>query len=125
MNLITFDRTWLRPWAFYAIEDEAVRSELLAMFPDGCYVGFAGDEYCEARNESMDDHWRVLHALPGDGQNRPSVHDSLVLEQDGYNGVSNMQAETYEYGCPPLNAVPQVSDVQALANQVAVAAARF
>src|SRR4029077_11201269 len=34
MNLITFDRTWLRPWAFYAIEGEAVRSELLAMFPD-------------------------------------------------------------------------------------------
>jgi len=78
MNLITFDRTWLRPWAFYAIEDLEVRGELLALFPDGCYVAFAGDAYCEARNESMDDHWRVLHALPGDGQNRPSVGDSLV-----------------------------------------------
>jgi len=53
MNLITFDRTWLRPWAFYAIEDEAVRGELLAMFPDGCYVAFAGDVYCESRSESM------------------------------------------------------------------------
>ena len=30
MNLITFDRTWLRPWAFYGIEDEALRNELLA-----------------------------------------------------------------------------------------------
>ena len=125
MNLITFDRTWLRPWAFYAIEDEAVRSELLAMFPDGCYVGFAGDVYCESRSESMDDHWRVLHALPGDGQNRPSVGDSLVQVQERYNVLSNMQAETYEYGIPPIYADPQVLDFEALANQVAEPAAHF
>ncbi len=125
MNLITFDRTWLRPWAFYGIEDEAVRNELLALFPDGCYVGFAGDVYCESRNESMDDHWRVLHALPGDGQNRPSVGDSLVQVQERYNVLSNMQAETYEYGIPPIYADPQVLDFDALANQVAEPAAHF
>jgi len=125
MNLITFDRTWLRPWAFYAIEDQAVRSELLAMFPDGCYVAFAGDVYCESRSESMDDHWRVLHALPGDGQNRPSVGDSLVQVQERYNVLSNMQAETYEYGIPPIYADPQVLDFDALANQVAEPAAHF
>src|SRR5882762_6252227 len=125
MNLITFDRTWLRPWAFYSVEDEDVRRELLALFPDGCYVGFAGDAYCEARNESMDDHWRVLHALPGDGQNRPSVGDSLVQVQERYNVLSNMQAETYEYGIPPIYADPQVLDFDALANQVAEPAAHF
>ena len=125
MNLITFDRTWLRPWAFYGIENEEVRKELLALFPDGCYVGFAGDVYCEARNESMDDHWRVLHALPGDGQNRPSVGDSLVQVQERYNTLSNMQAETYEYGIPPIYADPQVLDFDALANQVAEPAAHF
>jgi hypothetical protein len=125
MNLITFDRTWLRPWAFYAVEDEATRAELLAMFPDGCYAGFAGDVYCESRNESMDDHWRVLHALPGDGQNRPSAGDSLVQVQERYNVLSNMQAETYEYGIPPIYADPQVLDFDALANQVAEPAAHF
>jgi len=125
MNLITFDRTWLRPWAFYSVEDEDVRRELLVLFPDGCYVAFAGDAYCEARNESMDDHWRVLHALPGDGQNRPSVGDSLVQVQERYNVLSNMQAETYEYGIPPIYADPQVLDFDALANQVAEPAAHF
>jgi len=125
MDLITFDRTWLRPWAFYAIEDEALRNELLALFPDGCYVGFAGDVYCESRCESMDDHWRVLHALPGDGQNRPSVGDSLVQVQERYNVLSNMQAETYEYGIPPIYADPQVLDFDALANQIAEPAAHF
>jgi hypothetical protein len=125
MNLITFDRTWLRPWAFYSIEDEAIRNELLLMFPDGCYCGFAGDVYCESRNESMDDYWRVLHALPGDGQNRPSVGDSLVQVQERYNVLSNMQAETYEYGIPPIYADPQVLDFDALANQTAEPAAHF
>jgi hypothetical protein len=124
-NLITFDRTWLRPWAFYSVDNEGVRNELLALFPDGCYVAFAGDAYCEARSESMDDHWRVLHALPGDGQNRPSVGDSLVQVQERYNVLSNMQAETYEYGIPPIYADPQVLDFDALANQVAEPAAHF
>jgi len=125
MNLITFDRTWLRPWAFYSIEDAEVRAELLALFPDGCYVAFAGEAYCESRNESMDDHWRVLHALPGDGQNRPSIGDSLVQVQERYNVLSNMQAETYECGIPPIYADPQVLDFDALANQVAEPAAHF
>jgi hypothetical protein len=125
MNLITFDRTWLRPWAFYSVDDVAVRNELLAMFPDGAYIAFAGDAYCESRSESMDDHWRVLHALPGDGQNRPSVGDSLVQVQERYNVLSNMQAETYEYGIPPIYADPQVLDFDALSNQVAEPAAHF
>jgi hypothetical protein len=124
-SLITFDRTWLRPWAFYSIEDEAVRNELLTLFPDGCYCAFAGDVYCESRSESMDDYWRVLHAYPGDGQNRPSVGDSLVQVQERYNVLSNMQAETYEYGIPPIYADPQVLDFDALANQTAEPAAHF
>ena len=125
MNLITFDRTWLRPWAFYSVEDETVRRDLLALFPDGCYVAFAGDVYCEARNEGMDDHWRVLHAMPGDGQNRPSVGDSLVQVQERYNALSNIQAETYEYGIPPIYADPQVLDFDSIGNQVAEPAAHF
>jgi len=124
-NLITFSRTWIRPWAFYTIEDKSVRDALLALFPDGCYIAFAGDAYCESRNETMDDRWRVMHALPGDGQNRPSVGDSLVQIQERYNTLSNIQAETYEYGIPPIYADPQVLDFDALANQTAEPAAHY
>jgi len=124
-NLITFSRTWIRPWAFYSIEDKETRDALLALFPDGCYVAYAGDTYCESRNESMDDRWRVMHALPGDGQNRPSVGDSLVQIQERYNTLSNIQAETYEYGIPPIYADPQVLDFDALANQTAEPAAHY
>jgi guanyl-specific ribonuclease Sa len=124
-NLVTFSRTWIRPWAFYSIEDAAVRDQLLRMFPDGCYVAFAGETYCESRNESMDDCWRVMHALPGDGQNRPSVGDSLIELQERYNTLSNIQAETYDYGIPPIYADPQVLDFDALANQTAEPAAHY
>ena len=65
MNLITFQRTWLRPWAFFSLDDKSLRDELLQLFPDGAYVAFAGDVYCESRNENMDDHWRVLACAAG------------------------------------------------------------
>jgi hypothetical protein len=73
----------------------------------------------------MDDCWRVMHALPGDGQNRPSVGDSLMELQERYNTLSNIQAETYDYGIPPIYADPQVLDFDALANQTAEPAAHY
>jgi hypothetical protein len=65
INLITFQRTWLRPWAFFALDDKALRDELLELFPDGAQIAFAGDAYCESRNENMDDHWRVAARAAG------------------------------------------------------------
>ena len=118
MNLITFQRTWLRPWAFFALDDKALRDELLQLFPDGAYVALAGDIYCESRNENMDDHWRVLHALPGDGSSgRPALGDSLISVQERFNTLSNLQMETYEYGIPPIYADSEVLDFDSLQNQ--------
>jgi hypothetical protein len=125
MNLITFSRSWIRPWSFHSIEEKPVRDALLTLFPEGCYAAFAGETYCESRNETMDDHWRVLHALPGDGQNRPAVGSSLVEIQERYNTLSNIQAETYEYGIPPIYADPQVLDFDALQQQTAEPAAHY
>jgi hypothetical protein len=119
-NLITFQRTWLRPWAFFALDDKQLRNELLQLFPDGAYVALAGDVYCESRNESMDDHWRVLHALPGDGSSgRPALGDSLISVQERFNTLSNLQMETYEYGIPPIYADSEVLDFDSLQNQTA------
>jgi hypothetical protein len=67
----------------------------------------------------------VLHALPGDGQNRPAVGSSLVEIQERYNTLSNIQAETYEYGIPPIYADPQVIDFDALQQQTAEPAAHY
>jgi hypothetical protein len=126
INLITFQRTWLRPWAFFALDDKALRDELLQLFPDGAYVAFAGDAYCESRNENMDDHWRVLHALPGDGSSgRPALGDSLVSVQERFNTLSNLQIETYEYGIPPIYADSEVLVFDSLQSQTAEPGAHY
>ncbi len=126
INLVTFQRTWLRPWAFFALEDKSLRDELLRLFPDGAYVAFAGDAYCESRNESMDDHWRVLHALPGDGSSgRPALGDVLISVQERFNTLSNLQMETYEYGIPPIYADSEVLDFDSLQNQTAEPGAHY
>src|SRR5579863_6990921 len=126
INLVTFQRTWLRPWAFFALEDKSLRDELLQLFPDGAYVGFAGDAYCESRNENMDDHWRVLHALPGDGSSgRPALGDALISVQERFNTLSNLQMETYEYGIPPIYADSEVLDFDALQGQTAEPGAHY
>jgi hypothetical protein len=126
INLITFQRTWLRPWAFFALDDKALRDELLELFPDGAYVALAGDVYCESRNENMDDHWRVLHALPGDGSSgRPALGDALISVQERFNTLSNLQIETYEYGIPPIYADSEVLDFDSLQGQTAEPGAHY
>lgn len=119
-SLTTYMRTWIRPWALNSVGDSTIRKELIEMFGEtGAYVAFAGETFCEARTESMDDHWRVMHAYPGDGQSRPSVGNSMVQVQERYNALSNIQMEQYEFGIPPIYHDPGVWDTDALTNQVA------
>lgn len=119
-SLVTYMQTWVEPWAFNSVQDTKIRQQLVQLFGErGCYVAFSGETYCEARPESMHDHWRVMHAYPGDGQNRPSVGNSMVQVQERYNALSNIQMEHYEFGIPPIYADPQVLDFDALTNQVA------
>lgn len=73
----------------------------------------------------MDEHWVVKHALPGDGQNRPAVGSSMMEIQERYNILSNIQAETYEFGIPPVYADPETLDFDALPSQTAEPAAHY
>ena len=113
-NLVTYLRTWLRPWAFDSLEDKGIAGKLKQLFPDGCYCAFAGQTYCESRNEKMSDHWRVMHALPGDGQSRPAIGEASLELQDQINTLGNMAIEAFEYGIPPVYADPEVLDFEAL-----------
>ncbi len=113
-NLVTYLRTWLRPWAFDSLDDKAISKQLKDLFPDGCYCAFAGQTYCESRNEKMSDHWRVMHALPGDGQSRPAVGEASLEIQDQVNTLGNMAIEAFEYGIPPVYADTEVLDFEAL-----------
>lgn len=118
-NLITFDRVWLRPWVFEQEADETLRAELYELFPEGCYVAFAADQFCEARSENMDDYWTVMQPMPGDGQNRPAIGTALISIQERYNTLLNLVVENIEFGVPPIYADDSVVDFDALEDQTA------
>lgn len=115
-DLVTYSQTWIRRSSFFRLENKDTRKELLDLFPHGCYVAFAGDTYCISRDEKMDDKWRVMHAYPGDGQNRPSVGDPLIELQERYNTLSNISMEMYEMGLGSHFADPEVINFDALSS---------
>ncbi len=115
--LVTDQQTWFRPSAFTAEEDEAKRAQLQKLFPDGCYVRYAGDTYCESRNESMDDHWALMHALPGDGMDRNSLGHTLMPVQDQTNDLANIRMETESYGIGDRWVNQEIVDVEAMQEQ--------
>lgn len=115
--LNTYTECWIRPWHFQSVTDEQKRNDLLALFPDGAYVAFAGQTYCGSRNEAMAKHWRICHAFPGDGQNRPAVGEASLELQDQINVLSNQAIETFDYSIPPVYADPEVLDFEALTNR--------
>ena len=98
--LVTYARCWFRPSVFWGIEDKGIREQLKELFPRGARVEFAGPTYLTSAAESMDDHWRIVHGMPGDGQHRPAAGTAMLPIQDRVNVFSNIQAETYEYGIP-------------------------
>ncbi len=124
-HLVTFSRGWLRPWTFFALEDKSLRDQLLSLFPDGAYVGFAGETYCESRNESMDDRWRVMHPLPGDGQHKPSLGEHIISVQERLNDLANITMEMYEYGIPSTFVDSEIIDIEALEEQTAEPGAMY
>lgn len=122
-DLGTFHRAWLRPRAFWNIVDKEKRAKLLELFPKGCYSAWFGDVYCESRNESMDDKWRTMHAMPGEGQVRETLGSAMIPAQEQLNDAVNLVFETAMYGVPEGFADQNVLDFEARKQQTALPAA--
>jgi hypothetical protein len=111
-DYVTYKRVWFRPWAFYSIDDEEQRGQLLQLFPDGCYVSFANNVFCEARPESMDEHWTLCQAVPVEGQAAIGIGWSAIAPQKIYNDMVNIERDVAEFTLPPTFVDPQVIDVE-------------
>lgn len=119
-DLGTFHRAWLRPRAFWNIVDKEKRAKLLELFPKGCYSAWFGDVYCESRNESMDDKWRTMHAMPGEGQVRETLGSAMIPAQEQLNDAVNLVFETAMNGVPEGFASDDVVDFEARKQQTAL-----
>jgi len=116
----TVQWNWLRPQAFMEIPNEqGVRDSIMQKAPDGMLAVYAGDTFCYARNESMDDHCHILQCFPGSGQNRIALMSKVLSLQKRLNNLIDLLFD-YFTRCVPRTWLPEpminVEAVQAQGN---------
>jgi hypothetical protein len=109
----TVQRTWVRPSFFFEEKDDTRRQWLFKMFPKGAMVVIVGKVVCEARNESMDDHWTLIHARPGDGMHRPALGQPVIPLQEKLNDCMDLVHESFMHLIPRIWTDTEQYDVDA------------
>ena len=125
-DLGTFRRAWIRPASFYGIPGHdpnestpCTRCQLLQLYSNGAALVFFNDTFCEARNEGMDEKWETMHALPGEGQLRPTLMSAMIPIQKQLNDCINLLFEICMFGVPEGFADTDLLDMEARNSQVA------
>lgn len=115
---VTVQWNWLRPSSFMEINnEEGIRDSIMAKAPDGMLAVYAGDTFCYARNESMDDHLHVLQCFPGSGQNRIALMSKVLSLQKRLNNFMDLLND-YFVACVPMTWLPEpIIDVEAVQQQ--------
>lgn len=124
-HLVTRQNTWLRKAAFQQCQDKDRKQQLQTAFPDGVRVRHDNGIYTGSWAEKMDDHWTVMHALPGDGQYRNAIGFSLLSVQERFNDIINITQDTYEKGLPAAWVSDEAVDSDGVVRQVSKPAARY
>ena len=114
---VTVQKTWLRPSMFMDDMARDCRDSFMTKFPSGVLVECAGTEFACAYPESMDDHLVVMHANPGNGQNRRSLGTNLVPVQQRLNNWADLQNDFFIRTVPNRYYDDEAFDLQAMADQ--------
>lgn len=96
---VTIQRVWFRP-AYFMHCQKPDRDRLIELFPDGCLAVWAGETFCYARNESMDDSWAIGQAYSGDGQNRNAMGTSTIPIQKRLNTWLDLMNDLFVRAVP-------------------------
>ena len=104
----TLERCWLRSWTFNLLPDEDVQASLRAKFKSGVQVTFIDNDFVEAFDESMDDHWTLVidpfaEHIHGDPLGKPEIPI-----QDMTNDLVQLTLEHILFGIPDRFADPNV-----------------
>jgi hypothetical protein len=116
-NTVTEVKAWIRPWQLLELDDTN-RESIMEKFPNGMQVVFCGDTFCEARDESIEDHLTLLHALPGDGMHRAGLGDWLLPIQKVLNNWLELANDYFVRGVPDTWMDNEMFDVEAIREQV-------
>jgi hypothetical protein len=106
--------TWVRPSFFFEEKDERKRNWLWDTFGDtGAMIAICGTTFCEARRESLDDHWTLVHARPGDGMHRPAIGSPVMPIQEKLNDCMDLVHESFMHLIPRIWVDPAI-DLEAM-----------
>jgi hypothetical protein len=97
--------------------EDGLRESIMQKCPDGMLAVYAGDTFCYARNESMDDHLHVLQCFPGSGQNRIALMSKVLALQKRLNNLIDLIFD-YFIRCVPRTWLPEpIINVEAVQQQ--------
>jgi hypothetical protein len=99
-ELVTFRRSWLRPWAFNHLGSPDDVAFLKEKFPNGVYVSRIEDVVVETVEDRLDDHWTITINPMSDHLHSDALAQSLIPVQDITNELTNLTLETIEFGIP-------------------------
>ena len=107
---------WIRPSFYQEVKKDNVAKYkwLLDRFPKGAMIAMVGKTVCEARNESMADHWTLFHARPGDGTHRPALGSPLIPLQEKLNDCMDYIHEAFMHLIPLKWVDSEAVDTEAL-----------
>lgn len=114
-DTVTVRNNWFRPSAFNILPEEDSK-KLKELFPDGCRVVFANDEFCEATNECLDDCWTLTYNPLTDYLQHDPLGLLLTSIQEITNDLVSLTLQTVEHGIPQTFVDKGVLDFQAYRN---------
>jgi len=125
-NLVTTQRTWMRPTIFYRdCVEEKNRETLKSLFPHGCYLETDNGVYTGSRDANMDDEWAVENIMEGDGAFRNGKGTCLISIQERANDTINIAQDVYEKTQPASHWDDKIFDIDAMRRQRSMPGARY
>lgn len=112
-DTVTCRNYWIRPEAFEYFEDKEEAKKFKKKLPNGAKIVLVDDEFAEACNESLDDHWTLTHNPLADFLNHDPIGLLLTSIQEITNDLVSLTLQTIEHGIPQTFADPQVLNFKA------------
>jgi hypothetical protein len=114
---VTVQKSWFRPYELIGIKDVEIRNRVMGKIKKGLYVTFAGETFCEGRDESMDDYLTLVFAIPGDGTHRRALGTGMIPVQKIFNNLAELANDYLTRGIPMKWMDNEMFNLEALKDQ--------
>lgn len=112
-HLTTARYCWLRPWYFFAINDNDKATALLEKYPTGVCVTLIDEKIVETSHEKLDDVWTVTFDPKANFIHAEPAGNAIIPLQDAENDIFNLGIQSVAYGIPETFVHPKTLNLEA------------